>query len=104
ALVNGDYLDEETLLAAARAAGYGTAAIGKVGPIRNFDHVKGASDQTIIVDDATNNKDKAGDAVGVSLPKEIKAAIEAIRPSAPAPATNAKPGSFQTPGTTVANI
>ena len=40
-LFNGDYLYEETLLAAARAAGYGTAAIGKVGPIRNFDHVKG---------------------------------------------------------------
>jgi len=103
-LFNGDYLDEETLLAAARAAGYGTAAIGKVGPIRNFDHVNGASEQTIIVDDATNNEDKAGDAVGVSLPKEIKAAIEAIRPSAPGRGINGNAGDFKTPGTTVANI
>ena len=34
----GDYLDEETLLAAARSQGFSTAAIGKLGPALIFDH------------------------------------------------------------------
>jgi alkaline phosphatase len=33
----GNYLDEETILAAAHDAGYATAAIGKVGPVAIFD-------------------------------------------------------------------
>jgi arylsulfatase A-like enzyme len=103
-LFNGDYLDEETLLAAARTAGYATAAIGKLGPIRIFDHVKGASDQTIIVDDHTNAKDQAGDDLGVPLPQDVKAAIEAIRESAPGRGANGSPGDFKTPGTRVANV
>src|ERR1700749_757583 len=34
----GDYLDEETVMRAAREAGDNTAAIGKVGPALIFDH------------------------------------------------------------------
>src|SRR5450631_1387660 len=34
----GDYLNEETVLKMARAKGYSTAAIGKVGPTLIFDH------------------------------------------------------------------
>jgi arylsulfatase A-like enzyme len=103
-LFDGDYLDEETLLAAARAKGYATAAIGKLGPIRIFDHVKGASDQTIIVDDHTNAKDNAGGDLGVPLPPEVKGAIDAISPSAPGRGENGSPGDFKTPGARVANV
>src|SRR5947207_15983845 len=35
---NGDYLNEETILKMARAQGFSTAAIGKVGPTLLFDH------------------------------------------------------------------
>jgi arylsulfatase A-like enzyme len=103
-MFGGDYLDEETLLASARAAGYATAAIGKLGPIRIFDHVTGATDQTIIVDDSTNIKDGTGGELGVPLPQEVKAAIEAIGPSAPDRGANGDPGDFNTPGTLVANV
>ena len=34
----GDYLNEETVLKMARAKGYSTAAIGKLGPTLIFDH------------------------------------------------------------------
>src|SRR6266478_63943 len=34
----GDYLNEETILKMARAKGFSTAAIGKVGPTLLFDH------------------------------------------------------------------
>src|SRR3974390_3381729 len=34
----GDYINEETILKMARAQGYSTAAIGKVGPTLLFDH------------------------------------------------------------------
>jgi len=36
----GDYLNEETILKMARAQGYSTAAIGKVGPTLLFDHTR----------------------------------------------------------------
>src|SRR6201986_447537 len=35
---NGNYLNEETILKMARARGFSTAAIGKVGPTLLFDH------------------------------------------------------------------
>ena len=34
----GNYLNEETVLKMARAQGYSTAAIGKLGPTLIFDH------------------------------------------------------------------
>eukprot|EP01035_Chromulina_nebulosa_P032478 gene32477-43393_t len=50
---NGDYLNEETLLKAARKAGFSTAAIGKVGPTLVFDHTERTGTQSIILDDQT---------------------------------------------------
>lgn len=48
----GNYLGETTLLAAARAAGYQTAAFGKVGPTRIQDATAALDgSQTLIVDD-----------------------------------------------------
>jgi hypothetical protein len=55
----GDYLSEETLLKMARARGYSTAAIGKLGPALIFDHtdqIGAAGLHSIIIDDATGSK------------------------------------------------
>src|SRR6201990_1961073 len=48
---NGDYLDEETLLKMARAKGFSTAAIGKVGPTLIFDHTDRGK-TSIVFDDS----------------------------------------------------
>src|SRR5262249_48561483 len=57
----GDFVDEETILHAARARGFATAAIGKLGPTLMFDHTERGGERTIIVDDAT------GSAAGIPL-------------------------------------
>jgi len=49
----GDYLNQDTILKAARAAGLSTAIIGKVGPALIFDHTERTGQQTIIFDDVT---------------------------------------------------
>ena len=86
----GDYLNEETMLKMARAKGYSTAAIGKVGPTLIFDHTdKPGADglHSIVIDDATGGKN------GVPLSDEMKAALtKAGLPLAtPRAATTARP-------------
>src|SRR6266478_874225 len=52
----GDYLNEETILRAARARGLSTAAIGKVGPTLLFDHTDRANKpglHSVVIDDST---------------------------------------------------
>ena len=98
----GDYLNEETVLKMARAKGFSTAAIGKVGPTLIFDHTdKLGSDgaHSIVIDDATGSK------TGVPLSEEIKAALaKAGLPLAtPARGDNGKSGDAKTPGTTLPN-
>src|SRR5215472_4625378 len=51
----GDYLDEVTLLKAARDAGISTATIGKLGPALIFDHTDRTGTPTIVVDDSTGS-------------------------------------------------
>jgi hypothetical protein len=65
----GNYLNEEALLAAAREAGYSTAAVGKLGPAHILD-VDARKDGTLIIDDDTNNG-------GLPVDPEIAAAIKA---------------------------
>src|SRR5690242_6396232 len=68
----GNYLNEETVLKMARAQGYSTAAIGKLGPTLIFDHTdKPAAEglHSIVIDDATGGKN------GVPLSDEMKAAL-----------------------------
>ncbi len=68
----GDYLNEETILKMARAKGFSTAAIGKVGPTLIFDHTDRADRpglHSIVVDDSTGAKN------GVPLSDEMKAAL-----------------------------
>jgi arylsulfatase A-like enzyme len=83
----GNYLNEETLLARARAQGFSTAVIGKLGPTRIQDSTAAPDgSQTLILDDST------GKANGFALPGWFK---------------NAMAGAFlpdQVPGTQVPNI
>src|SRR3569833_2018732 len=100
----GDYLDEDTLLKLARAKGYSTAAIGKVGPTYLFDHTDRADKpgdvHSIVIDDATGSK------TGVPFSDEVKDALtKANLPLAtPSRGDNGKAGDAKTPGTTSANI
>src|SRR6202048_664062 len=99
----GNYLNEETILNMARAQGFSTAAIGKVGPTLIFDHTDRADRpglHSIVIDDSTGAK------TGVPLSDEMKAALEKANLPlvAPSRGDNAKAGDAKTPGTTVANI
>jgi arylsulfatase A-like enzyme len=95
----GDYLDEVTLLKAARESGISTAAIGKLGPVLIFDHTDRTGAPTIIVDDSTGNSG------GIPLAAEVQTAMTAagIPLAAPSRGDNGKAGTATTPGTTVAN-
>ncbi|MDB5618343.1 nucleotide pyrophosphatase/phosphodiesterase family protein [Tardiphaga sp.] len=103
---NGDYLNEETLLKAARTAGYSTAALGKVGPTLLFDHTERSGTKSIILDDQTGAVDKEGRLIGIPLSDEIKAALGAANMPlvTPGRGDNGKSGDSKTPGTVVANI
>jgi predicted AlkP superfamily pyrophosphatase or phosphodiesterase len=96
---NGDYLNEETLLKMARAQGFSTAAIGKVGPTLIFDHTDRGKN-TIVIDDSTGGK------TGVPLSDEMKDALTkaGLPPATPSRGDNGKAGDARTPGTTVANV
>ncbi|EGP06686.1 hypothetical protein CSIRO_3412 [Bradyrhizobiaceae bacterium SG-6C] len=102
---NGDYLNEETLLKAAREAGFSTAAIGKVGPTLLFDHTERTGTKTITIDDQTGATEKDGKLIGIPLSDEMKAALTAanLPDVAPGRGDNGKAGNSKTPGTTVAN-
>jgi predicted AlkP superfamily pyrophosphatase or phosphodiesterase len=103
---NGDYLNEETLLKAARDAGFSTAAIGKVGPTLLFDHTERTGTKTITIDDQTGAVEKDGKLIGIPLSDEMKAALGAANLPAAAPGRgdNGKAGDAKTPGTVIANI
>jgi arylsulfatase A-like enzyme len=103
---DGNYLDEETILKIARAQGFSTAAVGKLGPILIFDHTERTGLHTIIIDDATGATDKGGHPVGIPLSDEVKAALQAagLPLAPPSRGANGMPGSFDKPGTTVANV
>jgi hypothetical protein len=98
----GDYLNEETVLKMARAKGFSTAAIGKVGPALIFDHTDRADRpglHSVVIDDATGGKN------GVPLSDEMKAALTkaGLPVAAPSRGDNGKAGDAKTPGTLVPN-
>ncbi len=103
----GNYLNEETLLAAARTAGFSTAAVGKVGPVLIQDVTQGnrvagsvPPPTTIVIDDTTG---KTG---GVPLNADISSALASagLPTISPTRGDNGVSGSNTTPGTTVANV
>jgi hypothetical protein len=81
----GDYLGRRTLMAAAREAGYGTASVGKMGPILIQDHTARDGESTIVIDDATGKDGpEAGARRGIPLSKAVKDALAAAGlPDAP---------------------
>ncbi len=95
----GNYLNETSLLQAARAAGFSTASIGKLGPVGVQD-VTARQDGTLIIDDNTGTAD------GFPLPAEIKAAIKAAGLDWPTPdrGLNTDAGDYIRPGVRVANV
>jgi arylsulfatase A-like enzyme len=101
---DGNFLGEDSLLALARAHGYSTAAIGKLGPVAIQDVTQLAPrqrqfpvPQTIIIDDATG-----GDAPPLE-PAVLAALADAGLPLA-APPRRQPSGSSSTPGTHDANL
>jgi hypothetical protein len=97
---SGNYLNEETLLAAARGHGFNTAAVGKMGPaaiqdVSQLNPVNGgfAIPRTIIIDDGTGTPD------GVPLGPEVSSALVNAGLPTIAPARVQPTGNNTTPGT-----
>jgi arylsulfatase A-like enzyme len=85
----GDYLGQQTIMAAARAAGYGTATVGKVGPTLIQDHTARDSQSTIVIDDATGKNDPSdGPRRGIPLSKDMIAAMDSANLPLAAPPTD----------------
>jgi hypothetical protein len=106
----GDYMNQETVMKAARLAGMSTATIGKLGPALIFDHTDANAEAqtvgaTIVVDDSTGTLDKKGKKIGVPLSPEMQQLMQAagIPLTATPRGANAKAGTFNTPGTLVPN-
>ncbi|HWA63378.1 MAG TPA: alkaline phosphatase family protein [Caulobacteraceae bacterium] len=100
----GNYLNEQSFLAAARARGYRTAVVGKLGPAGVQD-LGAFSGQGVLIDDATGWPSQ-GFPEGVDLPADVKAAIKAagLKPTAPDRGLNSDPGAYNMPGVRVANV
>src|SRR5216683_5860815 len=102
---NGNYLNEETLLAAARRYSFNTAAVGKMGPaaiqdVSQLNPVNGgfAIPQTIVIDDGTGTPD------GVPLAPEVSSALANAGLPTTAPVRVQPTGNNTTPGTKDANV
>ena len=96
----GDYLNEETLLRAARAQGFNTAAIGKLGPALEFDHTERTGQLTVLVDDQTGTRNGIPLAAWMAAPM----AAAGLPIAAPTRGVNGQPGNAKTPGTLSANV
>ena len=102
----GNFLDETTVLAAARAAGYGTAAIGKLGPVSIMDVTDRTGEPTIVIDDVSGRLDDAKNLLGIPLPAELAARIKTAtgRGDTPDRGANGQSGDATHAGTTSANV
>ena len=106
---SGNYVNEETILAAARREGYSTAAVGKLGPTLVFDHTERTGTKTITIDDQTGGE-KDGKPIGIPLSDDVKAALTAANLPLVAPGRGSQPGEngnagdFEKPGATSANL
>jgi hypothetical protein len=101
---SGNFVDEDTILFAARHQGFSTAAIGKLGPTLMFDHTERTGEATVTIDDSTGSKQ------GIPLSQAMQDALKAagLPLAAPSrkdtPGDNANAGNFEKPGTLVANV
>lgn len=96
----GNYLNETTVLTAAQAAGFQTAAIGKLGPTAIQALTARDGQTSIVIDDET------GRPAGLPLSASVTAAIEAagLEAKAPSRGDNGRSGDAHTPGTLSANL
>lgn len=96
----GNYLNEETILKAARDAGYSTATIGKLGPALIFDHTERTGQHTIVIDDST------GRTGGIPLSDELRQRLASAQlpTQSPTRGDNGKSGTSTTAGTLAANV
>jgi len=96
---NGNYLNEDSILAMARAAGLNTVTIGKQGPALIMDHTD-RGQASIVIDDST------GKASGVPIPAAVQDALKAaaLPPETPTRGANGNSGSASAPGTLTPNI
>jgi arylsulfatase A-like enzyme len=99
----GDYLGETSLLAAARAQGFSTAAVGKLGPTAIQDVTRRDGTGTIVIDDTTGVLQPPD---GIPLAPDVAAAIRAAGLPAAAPdrGLNGSSGAYNMPGMLVANV
>ncbi len=95
----GDYMNQETVMRAARLAGLSTATIGKLGPALIFDHTDRSGNGTIVIDDQTGKG-------GIPLSAEVQKRMQEVGLTLQAPTRgeNSKAGDFKTPGTLQANV
>ena len=102
----GNYLNEETVLAAAAKRGFSTAAVGKLGPAAIFNAADIKGEHTIVIDDSTGHVDAAGTSQAWPLADAIKAQLRAVLTTDEVPprGTNGETGTMTAPGTTVANL
>jgi hypothetical protein len=98
----GDYLGHDSLLETARAKGYATAVLGKLGPAAVWDVRCRQAQDCIVIDDGTNGPPDDG----VKLAPDITAAIKAAGLPAMTPdrGLNLYPGAYNMPGVRVANV
>jgi hypothetical protein len=101
---NRDYLNEETLLSAARIRGFNTAVVGKAGPtaiqeVSQLNPVNGrfVTSETVIIGDETGSLD------GVPLISEVSAGLVNAGLPTVTPARAQPAGNNMTAGTTSAN-
>jgi arylsulfatase A-like enzyme len=98
----GNYLNEPSLLATARAHGYATASVGKLGPAAVQDVGALRSGEGVLIDDDTGWRDLGGAKLTPDLVAAIKAA--GLDATAPDRGLNTDPGSYIMPGVRVANV
>ncbi len=102
-LFGGNYLNEDTLLAQARAQGFVTASIGKKGPTSVHDmSARDAKGEGIVIDDSTGGPKPDTLPLAPDLAAAIKAAGLPVVP--PDRGLNADSGAYNMPGVRVANV
>ncbi|OKH45067.1 alkaline phosphatase family protein [Calothrix sp. HK-06] len=95
-----NFLNEQTLLATARKAGFSTAAVGKIGPVLIQDVTLQQGEPTIIFDDDTGKPE------GVALNPDIISLLDknTLPKETPKRGENGQSGDSKTAGTKTANV
>jgi arylsulfatase A-like enzyme len=98
----GNYLNEDSLLATARAQGFQTASIGKKGPVSVHDMTARDGKSGIIIDDSSGSPPPDTLPYAPGIAAAIKAAgLPAIPPSR---GPNGSAGGYDKPGAKTANV